>query len=230
MMSTPPVLDIIAATVPPEGVSYQWNTLSLFDVEQPIYMEFMQAQGWRFVPPERHPDLPSEDGKIVYQGSVLMERDAADTAEAMAEETDRAAVDLARAEQNRVGNEPNDFHEGDEVWDGRYALLLGVAGPKHGGNQFEIRTTFGLVVSSGSGERANPWLNLPKQEDMFKTRAEAEGRQSEYARAAIRAEAERVAFNTDGDVDEIERELLSWMDGGYNPPPKVEEPPDGSSN
>jgi hypothetical protein len=61
----------------PEGMRYNWKTLSVFGQQQSRRFGRFQATGWEPVPASRHPGLftPKDyDGFIEYDGLVLMEK------------------------------------------------------------------------------------------------------------------------------------------------------------
>lgn len=61
----------------PEGMRYNWKTLSVFGQQQNRRFGRFQATGWEPVPASRHPGLftPKDyDGFIEYDGLVLMEK------------------------------------------------------------------------------------------------------------------------------------------------------------
>lgn len=61
----------------PEGMRYNWKTLSVFGQQQSRRFGRFQATGWEPVPASRHPGLFTPmgyDGFIEYDGLVLMEK------------------------------------------------------------------------------------------------------------------------------------------------------------
>lgn len=62
----------LAAITIPEGAAYSWIAIEING--RPVSDErfqFLEDQGWRFVPPERHPELPCG---TTYRGMALFER------------------------------------------------------------------------------------------------------------------------------------------------------------
>lgn len=80
----------------PDGWSYQWVAKSILGSESLAEADkcWMERNGWRPVPPERHPEMPCKDGQIEVGSCVLMERPA-ELTKAANEKTERAARDMA---------------------------------------------------------------------------------------------------------------------------------------
>ncbi len=72
---------------PPEGFSYQWVTVTVFGDPAPVAYLLGYFDNWTAVPASRH-DWPSDDGRIVLHGQLLLERPTAEV---------RVAEDRARA-------------------------------------------------------------------------------------------------------------------------------------
>jgi hypothetical protein len=95
-----------AASIP-EGMSYEWKTVSVFGKEDHTYSVMLREQGWDPVDAERHPDMVSPDhkGPIVRDGLMLMERPIELTREAQAE--DRAAArEVIQTKRQQMGEAP----------------------------------------------------------------------------------------------------------------------------
>jgi hypothetical protein len=54
----------------PKGKAYQWASVH---PDQKHDFDVYKRAGWRPVPASRHPDFPSEKGKIIFGGSMLLE-------------------------------------------------------------------------------------------------------------------------------------------------------------
>jgi hypothetical protein len=63
----------------PDGWDYEWKRWSVFNKEDPHYINSLRRTGWDFVPATRHPTyvpMGSADAIIIQDGMVLMERPA----------------------------------------------------------------------------------------------------------------------------------------------------------
>lgn len=60
----------------PKGIAYQWVQYAIMgdeDAAEP-HLKIAKAGGWTYVPPKRHPQMPSEKKQIRVGGNVLMQR------------------------------------------------------------------------------------------------------------------------------------------------------------
>lgn len=97
----------IDASAIPQGMSYEWKTVSVFGKENPSYNVMLRDQGWEPVNSDRHPDMVSEgyNGPIIRDGLMLMERPIELTLEAQAE--DRAAArQVVQTKKQQMGEAP----------------------------------------------------------------------------------------------------------------------------
>lgn len=68
--SPEPLPDLFEEPISPKGKAYQWGSLHPDSATE--LNEYKRA-GWKPVPASRHPLFPSENGKIVFGGSILLE-------------------------------------------------------------------------------------------------------------------------------------------------------------
>ena len=97
----------IDASAIPDGMSYEWKTVSVFGKEDPSYNVMLRDQGWEPVTSDRHPDMVAEGykGPIIRDGLMLMERPIELTREAQAE--DRAAArEVIQTKKQQMGEAP----------------------------------------------------------------------------------------------------------------------------
>jgi hypothetical protein len=97
----------------PDGSSYEWKRLSVFDKEDRQHQVHLARNHWVPVPAGRHPELSGEapDSKksIVIDGLILMERPSYLTDEAH-EEDQRNAFDQVGTQMQRLQQtEPGTF-------------------------------------------------------------------------------------------------------------------------
>lgn len=88
----PDKFEILKSEIP-EGWTYQWNAVSVVNMEMVNEQTQMHMNGWRPVPASRHPGRwfkPGHEGAIVIDGLRLEERPEAMTQEAQLE--DRTAA------------------------------------------------------------------------------------------------------------------------------------------
>lgn len=81
----------------PDGWSYQWNQVTIYNEEQVQAQNQMYENGWRPVPASRHPGRwtkPGYEGAIVVDGLRLEERPIELTNEALVEGTDKARAQV----------------------------------------------------------------------------------------------------------------------------------------
>lgn len=66
--------------LPPDGITYNWVRTSLLGEPDIENMEARIANGWTFVKPSAHPELPVEDAAVAFerQGLILMQRPTVD--------------------------------------------------------------------------------------------------------------------------------------------------------
>jgi hypothetical protein len=91
----------------PNGMSYEWKTVTVYGKEDPSYNVFLREQGWEPVEADRHPDLVADGhkGPIIRDGLMLMERPIELTREA--QEEDRAtAQDIVNVKRQQMGEAP----------------------------------------------------------------------------------------------------------------------------
>jgi hypothetical protein len=91
----------------PEGMSYEWKTVSVFGKEDQTYSTMLREQGWDPVEASRHPDMVSADhvGPIIRDGLMLMERPIELTREAQEEDRD-AAREVINIKKQQMGDAP----------------------------------------------------------------------------------------------------------------------------
>jgi hypothetical protein len=92
----------------PDGMRYNWKTLSVLGQPQTRRYGRFQMTGWTPVPAERHPGLftpPGFKGEIEYDGLILMEKseEACQAIEAREYQKARSQVQ-AKEQQLRGGN------------------------------------------------------------------------------------------------------------------------------
>jgi hypothetical protein len=92
----------------PDGMSYEWKTVSVYGKEDPSYNVMLRDQGWEPVQAERHSDLVSEGvtGPIIRDGLMLMERPIELTREAQAEDRAAAREVIKVKKQQMTGETP----------------------------------------------------------------------------------------------------------------------------
>jgi len=63
---------------PPTGYVYKWISIGLFANERDFHaaMNFLMEgnEGWEAVPHSRHPEMPEENGFIIYRNTLLAQR------------------------------------------------------------------------------------------------------------------------------------------------------------
>jgi len=77
----------------PAGWTYQWNAVTVTGKEMVTEQMTMYQNGWRPVPGDRHPGIwfpPDYKGEVIVDGLRLEERPESLSAEAAAEDKDRA--------------------------------------------------------------------------------------------------------------------------------------------
>jgi hypothetical protein len=92
----------------PPGWSYEWKRHSVWNKEDPAYMNGLGSVGWTPVMAESHPGvfLPLEaKGHIIREGMILMERPMSLTLEAQAEEYRTAIDKVNRAKAPMLGTQ-----------------------------------------------------------------------------------------------------------------------------
>ena len=113
---------------PPDGWSYQWNTVTVFNNADVVMGQqmAMRDNGWRPVPAERHPGsfVPfGKTGDIVRDGMRLEERPLEMTLEAQAEENAVARRQMQDRDESLMGAKANlrgALGKGFEMNPGRY--------------------------------------------------------------------------------------------------------------
>lgn len=96
----------------PNGMSYEWKTVTVYGKEDPSYNVFLREQGWDPVMADRHHELVAEGatGPIIRDGLMLMERPIELTREAQDE--DRAAArDVIQTKKQQMGEAPTGHFE-----------------------------------------------------------------------------------------------------------------------
>lgn len=88
----------------PDGMTYEWKTMSVLGQEDPGYIRAQMEQGWDIVDASRHPEVFGAEarGAAMHKGLVLMERPCHLTAEARDE--DRAAAREQMASKTEAVN------------------------------------------------------------------------------------------------------------------------------
>jgi hypothetical protein len=101
MLHIPP--DII-----PDGMRYNWKTLSVFGQQQTRRYGRYQATGWEPVPASRHPGLFTPkgfEGEIEYDGLILMEKPEELCRQTEAREFGKARQQVQAKEQQLRGGD-----------------------------------------------------------------------------------------------------------------------------
>jgi len=98
----------IDANLIPEGMSYEWKRVSVMGAPDPSYDQHMAEQAWEPVDTSRHPQfMPvGHKGPIIRDGLMLMERPAALTQEARAEDR-QMAREQVQVKERQLSNTPD---------------------------------------------------------------------------------------------------------------------------
>lgn len=92
----------------PDGMSYEWKTVTVYGKEDHSYSAMMREQGWEPVDSARHPNMVAEDhkGPIIRDGLMLMERPIELTREAQAEDRANARA-MVEIKKQQLGESPD---------------------------------------------------------------------------------------------------------------------------
>jgi len=111
----------------PDGWTYQWNVLEVFNQPQTAQRLAMQENGWRPVPSSRHPGMfmpVGYEGPIIRDGLQLEERPAIMTEEAKQEELRKAKKQvLDQQEQLRLSAKLPSGYSDDAKYRGAGAMV-----------------------------------------------------------------------------------------------------------
>jgi hypothetical protein len=92
----------------PEGMRYNWKTLSVLGMQQARRFGRYEATGWSPVPASRHPGLftpKGYEGQIEYDGLVLMEKPEELCRQTEAREFNKARSQVQAKEQQLRGGD-----------------------------------------------------------------------------------------------------------------------------
>ena len=92
----------------PDGMRYNWKTLSVFGAQQSRRYGRYQATGWEPVPASRHPGLftpKGYEGEIEYDGLILMEKPEELCRQTEAREYKKAREQVQAKEQQLRGGD-----------------------------------------------------------------------------------------------------------------------------
>jgi hypothetical protein len=103
----------------PANFDYQWVAEDVMGDKALGDYQHQKNMGWRDVPPERYPNMPTDGRRIVHGGLVLVERPLVLSQRAKLEERDKADAQMGYARGMRQYREaiPTDFRMGYDLPD-----------------------------------------------------------------------------------------------------------------